>query len=105
MNKVAYGLVRVSTHKQDVEHQIQKIREHYPNVKDFFIEEGVSGKLTRSDRPIFQQAIATCKKEKATLVVTKLDRLLSDGKSLTKKELKYCNSLYEFYSGVYEKRN
>ena len=35
--------------------------------------------------------------------VTKLDRLLSDGKSLTKKELKYCNSLYEFYSGVYEK--
>ena len=34
--------------------------------------------------------------------VTKLDRLLSDGKSLTK-ELKYCNSLYEFYSGVYEK--
>ena len=75
MNKVAYGLVRVSTHKQDVEHQIQKIREHYPNVKDFFIEEGVSGKLTRSDRPIFQQAIATCKKEKATLVVTKLDRL------------------------------
>jgi len=37
--------------------------------------------------------------------VTKLDRLLSDGKSLTKKELKYCNSLYEFYSGVYEKRN
>ena len=75
MNKVAYGLVRVSTHKQDVEHQIQKIREHFPNVKDFFIEEGVSGKLTRSDRPIFQQAIATCKKEKATLVVTKLDRL------------------------------
>ena len=37
--------------------------------------------------------------------VTKLDRLLSDGKFLTKKELKYCNSLYEFYSGVYEKRN
>ena len=37
--------------------------------------------------------------------VTKLDRLLSDGKSLTKKELKYCNMLYEFYSGVYEKRN
>jgi len=37
--------------------------------------------------------------------VTKLDRLLSDGKSLTKKELIYCNTLYEFYSGVYEKRN
>ena len=37
--------------------------------------------------------------------VTKLDRLLSDGKSLTKKELEYCNILYEFYSGVYEKRN
>ena len=37
--------------------------------------------------------------------VTKLDRLLSDGKSLTKKELKYCNMLYEFYSEVYEKRN
>ena len=37
--------------------------------------------------------------------VTKLDRLLSDGKSLTKKELEYCNMLYEFYSGVYEKRN
>ena len=37
--------------------------------------------------------------------VTKLDRLLSDGKSLTKKELIYCNTLYEFYSEVYEKRN
>ena len=37
--------------------------------------------------------------------VTKLDSLLSDSKSLTKKELKYCNMLYEFYSGVYEKRN
>ena len=37
--------------------------------------------------------------------VTKLDRLLSDGKSLTKKELKYCNMLYEFYREVYEKRN
>jgi len=37
--------------------------------------------------------------------VTKLDRLLSDGKSLTKKELKYCNMLYESYSGVYETSN
>ena len=34
--------------------------------------------------------------------VSKLDRLLSDGKSLTKKELEYCNTLYEFYSEVYE---
>ena len=30
--------------------------------------------------------------------VTKLDRLLSDGKTLTKKELQMCNQLYEFYS-------
>ena len=29
--------------------------------------------------------------------VTKLDRLLSDGKSLTKKELQMCNELYNFY--------
>ena len=29
--------------------------------------------------------------------VTKLDRLLGDGKSLTKKELEYCNILYEYY--------
>lgn len=70
-----YGFVRVSTYKQDVEHQIQKIKEHYPHVKDFFIEDGVSGALPRSQRPIFQKAIATCKKEKALLVCTRLDRL------------------------------
>ena len=29
--------------------------------------------------------------------VTKLDRLLSDGETLTKKELEYCNQLYDFY--------
>ena len=37
--------------------------------------------------------------------VTKLDRMLSDGKKLTKKELKYCNMLYEYYKEDYEKRN
>jgi len=37
--------------------------------------------------------------------VTKLDRMLSDGKTLTKKELEYCNKLYEYYSSAYEKRN
>tara|TARA_B100001250_G_scaffold412278_1_gene443076 strand:+ start:5375 stop:5647 length:273 start_codon:yes stop_codon:yes gene_type:complete len=37
--------------------------------------------------------------------VTKLDRLLSDDRTLTRKELQMCNQLYEFYSGVYEKRN
>ena len=70
-----YGFARVSTDKQDVEHQIQKIRDHYPQVKDFFIEDGVSGALPRSQRPTFQKAIATCKKEKALLVCTRLDRL------------------------------
>ena len=37
--------------------------------------------------------------------VTKLDRLLSDDRTLTRKELQMCNQIYEFYSGVYEKRN
>ena len=37
--------------------------------------------------------------------VSKLDFMLSDGKSLTKKELEYCNMLYEFYKRDYEKRN
>ena len=37
--------------------------------------------------------------------VTKLDRSLSDGKTLTKKELEYCNILYEYYKRDYEKRN
>ena len=75
MNQITYGLVRGSTNKQDVSHQIQKIKEYYPNVKDFFIEDGVSGTLPRELRPTFQQAIATCKKEKARLVCTHLDRL------------------------------
>ena len=35
--------------------------------------------------------------------VTKLDRLLSDGRTLTKKELKMCNQLYGFYSQMYMK--
>ena len=75
INQITYGLVRGSTNKQDVSHQIQKIKEYYPNVKDFFIEDGVSGTLPRELRPTFQQAIATCKKEKARLVCTHLDRL------------------------------
>ena len=29
--------------------------------------------------------------------VSKLDFMLSDGKSLTKKDLEYCNMLYEYY--------
>ena len=37
--------------------------------------------------------------------VTKLDRWLSEDRTLTSKELQMCNQLYEFYSGVYEKRN
>mgnify|MGYP001271918143 CR=1 FL=1 len=37
--------------------------------------------------------------------VSKLDFMLSDGKTLTKKELEYCNMLYEFYKKDYEKRN
>ena len=32
--------------------------------------------------------------------VTKLDRMLSDGETLTKKELQMCNELYEFYSKI-----
>ena len=30
--------------------------------------------------------------------VSKLDFMLGDGKTLTKKELQMCNELYEFYS-------
>ncbi len=37
--------------------------------------------------------------------VSKLDFMLSDGKTLTKKELEYCNMLYEYYKRDYEKRN
>ena len=35
--------------------------------------------------------------------VTKLDSMLSDGKTLTKKELQMCNQLYGFYSQMYMK--
>ena len=31
-------------------------------------------------------------------IVQKLDRLLSDGEKLTKKELQYCNEMYKFYA-------
>ena len=47
----------------------------------------------------------TCEWKDDLKFVSKLDFMLSDGESLTKKELEYCNMLYEFYSGVYEKRN
>ena len=32
--------------------------------------------------------------------VSKLDFMLGDGKTLTKKELQMCNELYEFYSQI-----
>ena len=37
------------------------------------------------------------------LFVTKLDRLLSEGKTLTKKEILMSNQLYKFYSQMYMK--
>ena len=35
--------------------------------------------------------------------VSKLDFMLGDGKTLTKKELQMCNQLYGFYSKMYMK--
>jgi len=35
--------------------------------------------------------------------VTKLDRMLCDGKALTSKELQMCNQLYNFYSKMHMK--
>ena len=47
----------------------------------------------------------TCEWKDDLKFVSKLDFMLSDGKTLTKKELEYCNMLYEYYKRDYEKRN
>lgn len=70
-------LVRVSTDKQDVENQIYNIKQ-YLNGGDhevkWFREEGVSGALPFSKRPVLKEALDYCRKEKATLVVYSLSR-------------------------------
>ena len=70
MNQITYGLVRGSTNKQDVSHQIQKIKEYYPNVKDFFIEDGVSGTLPRELRPTFNKLLLLVRKKRQACMHT-----------------------------------
>ena len=77
-----YGYIRVSTKKQGesglgLESQYNTIRYLYPDAEIFL--EVKSGKNT-TERPVLTALIDRCVKEKATLVVAKVDRLVRNTK-------------------------
>jgi DNA invertase Pin-like site-specific DNA recombinase len=83
MSKKLIAYLRVSTERQQssrngLEAQKDEIatfaRLHGYEVIEY-VEEGVSGKYDLVDRPILKEAIKKCLKMKATLIVSKLDRL------------------------------
>ena len=88
---------RVSTEKQGVSRlglasQKDAVKNHLKNKypPDFHFKEIESGKT--SDRPELQKALELCKKEKAVLIVAKLDRLSRDLHfitSLSKAKIKF----------------
>ena len=79
MNKRYVGYTRVSTDKQGKEgygsaDQLQTINEFVKNDELLQVfQEEESG--SKNDRPQLTQALQLCKKEKATLVISRLDRL------------------------------
>lgn len=83
MKKLMIGVVRVSTEKQTsarngIEAQVAEIQAYAANNGYEIIEiveESVSGKHNLDYRPVLKAAIQKCLKLKATLCVSKLDRL------------------------------
>jgi DNA invertase Pin-like site-specific DNA recombinase len=83
MKKLMIGVVRVSTERQTsarngIEAQVSEI-EAFAAANGYelleIVEESVSGKHDLKNRPVLKAAIQKCLKLKATLCVSKLDRL------------------------------
>ena len=75
----AYG--RVSTKDQTTENQRLEIERAGYQVEYWFADEGVSGKVSASQRPQFAALLAQMRKGE-TLIVTKLDRLGRDAQDI-----------------------
>jgi putative DNA-invertase from lambdoid prophage Rac len=79
MATFAYG--RVSTKDQTTENQRQEIARAGYGVDYWFSDEGVSGKVSASQRPQFKALLAQIR-DGETLVVSKLDRLGRDAQDV-----------------------
>lgn len=79
MATFAYG--RVSTKEQTTENQRQEIERAGYKVDFWFADEGVSGKVSASQRPQFAKMLQQIR-DGETLVVTKLDRLGRDAQDV-----------------------
>jgi putative DNA-invertase from lambdoid prophage Rac len=79
MATFAYG--RVSTKEQTTENQRREIESAGYKVDFWFADEGVSGKISASQRPQFTKLLGQIR-DGETLVVTKLDRLGRDAQDV-----------------------
>jgi putative DNA-invertase from lambdoid prophage Rac len=76
-----FGYGRVSTTEQTAENQRLEIERAGYQVEYWFADEGVSGKVSASQRPQFAAMLAKMRKGE-TLIVTKLDRLGRDAQDV-----------------------
>lgn len=76
-----FGYGRVSTKEQTTENQRREIEVAGYSVHYWFADEGVSGKISASQRPQFAKMLSQIR-DGETLVVTKLDRLGRDAQDV-----------------------
>ena len=76
-----FGYGRVSTREQTTENQRQEIERAGYQVAYWFADEGVSGKVSASQRPKFAKLLGQIR-DGETLVVSKLDRLGRDAQDV-----------------------
>lgn len=76
-----FGYGRVSTKEQTTENQRREIEAAGYQVEYWFADEGVSGKVSASQRPQFAKMLGQLR-DGETLVVTKLDRLGRDAQDV-----------------------
>lgn len=76
-----FGYGRVSTKEQTTENQRREIETAGYNVDYWYADEGVSGKVSASQRPQFGRMLSQIR-DGETLVVTKLDRLGRDAQDV-----------------------
>lgn len=76
-----FGYGRVSTKEQTTENQRREIEATGYQVEYWFADDGVSGKVSASQRPQFAKMLSQIR-DGETLVVTKLDRLGRDAQDV-----------------------